>query len=72
MNAFSSSTATTVSVESSAAALLMMVAVDQKLKKPRRRMFFKIMDSSSFNIQYQSTGVGSLSSLDEIQLVRSL
>ena len=35
-------------------------------KKPRRRFFFKGMVFSSFNIQYQRTGVGPLSSLDEI------
>ena len=32
--------------------------------------FFKGMVSSSYNIQYQSTGVGSLSKLDKIEIVR--
>ena len=37
-----------------------------RVKKNQDDNFFKGMVCSSFNIQYQSTGVGSLSSLDEI------
>jgi len=44
--------------------------IDIILKKKRNTTteFFKGMVFSSFNIQYQGTGVGSLSSLDEIEL----
>ena len=69
MNASSSFTATTVAVESTAAALLMTVAVDENYKKYTTTKFFEGMVSSSFNIQYQSTGVGSFSLLDGIELI---
>ena len=62
-----STTATTVAV--AAAALLKTVAVyHEKFKKNHDNEIFKGMVSSSFTIQYQSTGVGSLSLLDEIEL----
>ena len=68
MNAHSSSvTATTTTVEAAAEAVLMMVAVDQKIKKITTTKCFEEMVSSSINIQYQSTEVGSLSLLDEIE-----
>ena len=44
--------------------------VNQKKKKPT--IFFEVMVSSSFNLQYQSMGIGSLSLLDEINLQWSL
>jgi len=68
-DSFSSDTATiTIIVLVVVAALLMAVAVDQNIKKNTTTKYFEGMVSSSFNIQYQSTGVGSLSSLDETEL----
>ena len=74
MHAPSSSSATTATVEAAVAAVavLMTVAVDQKIKKTTATKRFEGMVFSSFNIQYQSTGIGSLSSLNEIELKRSL
>ena len=40
------------------------------MKKNTTTKFFKGIVSSSFNIQYQSPGISTLSSLDEIELVR--
>ena len=65
-----STTATTVAV-AAAAALLMTVAVycEKFKKKPRQRNFLEEWSlASSFAIQYQSTGVDSLSLFDEIEL----
>ena len=54
--------AATTTVE---AAVMITVAVD--IFKNQDDNLFEGMVSSSFNIQYQSTGVGSLSLLDEIE-----
>ena len=67
----SSSVATTLESAATAvvtAAVLVTIAVDWKIKKITTTKFFEGMVSSSFNIQYQSTGVDSLSSLDENKL----
>ena len=76
----SSFDAVTITVEAAVAVatavLLMTVALYREKKNSKKktqpRNVFKGMVSSSFNIQYQRTGIGSLSSLDKIELKRSL
>ena len=77
MDAFSFSfnaAATTVEAAAVAAAAVLATVAPEKriiIKKTTTTKCFEGMISSSFNIQHQSTGIGALSSLDEIALRRS-
>ena len=66
----SSSSVAAVATTTVEAAVLITVAVD--IFKNHNDNLFEGMVSSSFNIQYQSTGVGLLSLLDEIELRQSV
>ena len=68
MDAPSSSSASTVTTVAAAAVLVTAAVNCEKIKKTTTTIVFEGMVSSSFNIQYQSTRVGPLSSLDENEL----
>ena len=70
MNASSAAAAAATTV--AAVVLLREDSTVDREQKTTTTNFFKGMVSSYFNIQYQSTGVGSLSLLDEIELRRSI